>query len=96
MAQKILRLRITGRVQGVSFRGFVANEAGRRGLKGWVRNRSDGSVEAVIAGDDTVVAEMIEMCRRGPAGARVDNVATDEANESDLGTRTGFEILRRA
>jgi acylphosphatase len=91
---KILRLRISGRVQGVGFRSFVADEAVARGLAGWARNRGDGSVEALVAGEDKTVAEMIEACRKGPRGARVDDIAIEEASERDLAGRSGFEILR--
>ena len=94
MAGKIVRLKITGRVQGVGFRAFVADAAERRGLSGWVRNRADRSVEAVIAGEDAMVDEMAEVCRRGPSGARVENVAIEDAGNSDLGERSGFAILR--
>jgi acylphosphatase len=94
MARKVVRLKITGRVQGVGFRAFVADEAERRGLSGWVRNRADRSVEAVVAGEDAIVDEMAEVCRRGPYGARVENVAMEDAGNSDLGERSGFAILR--
>jgi acylphosphatase len=94
MARKTVRLRITGRVQGVGFRAFVADEAERRGLVGWVRNRADHSVEAVISGEADIVDEMLEACRRGPYGARVENIAVEVASESDLSGRPGFEILR--
>ena len=94
MARKILRLRISGRVQGVGFRAFVADEAEMRGLAGWVRNRADASVEAVIAGDASVVDDMLEACSRGPPGARVENVAMEPASESELGAGSGFAILR--
>ena len=94
MSRKILRLRISGRVQGVGFRAFVADEAEARGLAGWVRNRIDGSVEALIAGEDAIVDDLIAACRRGPRGARVDNIAIEDAYERDLTMRAGFEILR--
>ena len=68
------RLTISGRVQGVGYRDWMINTARRLGLTGWVRNRSDGAVEALIVGDDTAVGEMIDTCRRGPTMARVDNV----------------------
>ena len=93
-ARKIIRLKISGRVQGVGFRAFVADEAERRGLAGWVRNRRDGSVEAMLAGDDATVDEMVETCRRGPSGSRVENLAVEAASESDLTSHSGFEILR--
>ena len=94
MARKVLRLRISGRVQGVGFRAFVADEAEIRGLAGWVRNRADGNVEAVIAGESDRVDAMLEACRRGPLGARVENVAIEPASESELGAGSGFAILR--
>lgn len=63
---------VHGRVQGVGFRAFVEHEALKRGIEGWARNRRDGSVEAVFSGEAAVVADMIEACRRGPLGSRVD------------------------
>lgn len=68
------RLIITGRVQGVGYRDWAIATGQRLGLDGWVRNRRDGSVEALIVGDDSAVGEMIAACRRGPAMARVDAV----------------------
>lgn len=68
------RLGITGRVQGVGYRDWVMATAQKLGLKGWVRNRVDGSVEALVVGDDDAVGKMIEACRHGPALARVDAV----------------------
>ena len=68
------RLTISGRVQGVGYRDWTMRTAERLGLAGWVRNRSDGSVEALIVGDDQTVGRMIESCRRGPPAARVDAV----------------------
>jgi acylphosphatase len=78
-ARKSVRLRIEGRVQGVGFRAFVERAATARGLDGWVRNRRDGGVEAVISGPPASVDAMIEQCRKGPPSARVDLVkALDE------------------
>jgi acylphosphatase len=70
--ERVVRVRIEGRVQGVGFRAFVAREAVALGLDGWVRNRRDGGVEAVIAGPDGSVDELLRRCRIGPNGARVD------------------------
>ncbi|MGH1481319.1 MAG: acylphosphatase [Geminicoccales bacterium] len=64
-------LRIEGRVQGVWFRGWTIREATRLGLDGWVRNLADGSVEAVLAGPEQPVRDMIELCREGPPLAKV-------------------------
>ena len=71
---KCVRLRIEGRVQGVGFRAFVEREAVARGLSGWVRNRRDGGVEAVLSGARHQIDTMIERCREGPRGSRVDMV----------------------
>ncbi|MGQ3302008.1 acylphosphatase [Reyranella sp.] len=68
------RLAITGRVQGVGYRDWAVATGQRLGLSGWVRNRTDGSVEALVVGDDEAVGRMIEACRRGPTLARVDAV----------------------
>jgi acylphosphatase len=68
------RLTVTGRVQGVGYRDWTIRTAQRFGLSGWVRNRMDGSVEALVVGDDNAVGEMIEACRRGPRLAVVDAV----------------------
>ena len=91
---------VHGRVQGVGFRAFVEVEALRRGLEGWVRNRRDGSVEAVFAGEADSVAAMIEACRRGPSyGARVDVLHQRDGDGEDLKlTRPGelFSVLPTA
>ena len=73
------RLRITGRVQGVGYRAWALQMASRLGLRGWVRNRSDGSVEAVIIGEEDAVDRMMEACREGPYAARVADVAVSDA-----------------
>jgi acylphosphatase len=78
---------IRGRVQGVGYRDFVQVAALDRGLEGWVRNRRDGSVEAVFAGPAATVAHMVEACRCGPSAARVDAVDEREASPADLGKR---------
>jgi len=71
------RLAITGRVQGVGYRDWAVATGQRLGLSGWVRNRTDGSLEALVVGDDEAVGRMIEACRRGPTLARVDAVAVE-------------------
>lgn len=80
----IRRVAVRGRVQGVGYRAFVEDEAYRRGLHGWVRNRRDGSVEAVFAGPRAVVESMIEACRRGPMSAVVRAVDQREGTMADL------------
>ena len=80
---RTVRVRIAGRVQGVSYRAWTCQAAGRLGLAGWVRNRSDGSVEALFAGRPEDVAAMLEACRRGPRLARVDTVSVEEAPGHD-------------
>ena len=80
--ERAVALRIEGRVQGVWYRGWAVVEAERRGLRGWVRNRRDGSVEALLIGAETRVAEMIAACRRGPPAARVSAV-TEQAAADD-------------
>ena len=69
-----VRVFVHGFVQGVSYRRWLQGEALSRDLHGWVRNRADGSVEALVVGDDDAVGRMIEACRRGPTLARVDAV----------------------
>jgi acylphosphatase len=76
-----VRLRITGRVQGVGYRAWVVATARRLGLRGWVRNRADGSVEALVTGYDEPVAAMIEACGEGPYAARVAEISVSEAED---------------
>ena len=73
------RLTISGQVQGVGFRYALADEARARNLRGWVRNRRDGTVEAVVAGDEAGVDALIAWARRGPPAARVTRVAVEPA-----------------
>ncbi|MBU1236834.1 MAG: acylphosphatase [Gammaproteobacteria bacterium] len=78
---------ITGRVQGVWYRGSMTREAQALGVTGWVRNRNDGSVEAMVSGSAESVAAIIAWARCGPAGAEVAHV-TVEIGEGDF---SGFE-----
>jgi acylphosphatase len=83
-----VRLRISGRVQGVAYRAWAERQASLLALSGWVRNRRDGSVEAVLAGPEDAVRDMIERCRRGPPLARVAAVSeTIEEGAPDPGFR---------
>ncbi len=79
---------IRGRVQGVGYRASMADEARRLGVTGWVRNRRDGAVEAVVGGDAAAVAAIIDWAKKGPPGARVTEVGVTETN--DVG-HTGFD-----
>ena len=80
---------IHGRVQGVGYRFWTRGEAARLGLSGYVRNRPDGTVETVFSGPPDAVAAMLEACRQGPPGARVQEVAvTERAGEPLDGTFT--------
>jgi len=74
-----VRLRITGRVQGVGYRAWAIETARRLGLRGWVRNRSDGSVEALVIGADDALAAMIAACREGPRAAKITEIAVGDA-----------------
>ena len=85
--RRAVRVSIIGRVQGVWFRGWTVDEAERRGLDGWVRNRSDGSVEALFAGARDAVDDMVVACHRGPDMAHVMGVSVGPA--TDPGS-TGF------
>lgn len=76
---KALHLVISGRVQGVWFRASTREVAQRLGIIGWVRNMPDGSVETHIQGDDNAVEQMLDWCRQGPPGARVDYVDITDA-----------------
>jgi acylphosphatase len=70
-----VRLVISGRVQGVGFRMFVERQAFKHGVRGWVRNRRDGTVEALIIGDEAALRDMETACRRGPSLAAVTGFA---------------------
>ncbi|PUA79759.1 acylphosphatase [Nocardioides currus] len=81
--------RVTGRVQGVSFRWATAEKARDLGVTGWVRNEPDGSVELHAEGSQDAVDALVEWCRTGPALARVRDVAVREATETGA---TSFEV----
>src|SRR3954469_17980494 len=87
----VRQVTIRGRVQGVGFRYWTRRTATARGLEGWVRNRRDGSVEVVFAGDEAAVAAMIEFCRRGPDAASVDTVEAHAAGPEALNARRSGE-----
>ena len=81
MPEKTVRLRITGEVQGVGYRIWTTRTAAGLRLRGWVRNRSDGSVEVLATGAADAVAALIEACRRGPSAARVAAVKVSDAED---------------
>ncbi|WP_291844150.1 acylphosphatase [Bradyrhizobium sp.] len=91
MAEAIRQVAVTGRVQGVGYRAWVDHAARAHDLEGWVRNRSDGSVEALFAGRAEAVAAMIEACRRGPSTARVSKVREQSADREMLNLRRAGE-----
>ena len=91
-ATRTVSVVIQGRVQGVSYRVWTQAEARRLGLAGFVRNRDDGSVEALFSGTAAAVDALLTLCRSGPPGARVTDVAVDERAEHHASS--GFEILR--
>jgi len=73
------RLLVTGRVQGVGYRVSFAGQAKALGLGGWVRNRRDGAVEALVDGDEKAVQAVVAWAHQGPSAARVDHVAIEDA-----------------
>jgi acylphosphatase len=91
---RTVHVTITGRVQGVGYRAWVAQEAETRGLSGWVRNRRHGSVEAVFSGETIIVDAMIAACRSGPRMAWVENVTV--SNSLADGDLRGFRVLATA
>jgi acylphosphatase len=80
---------VEGRVQGVFYRGWTQQAASALGLRGWVRNRADGSVEILASGSGEEVLMLIERCRAGPPAASVDHLVVDESEEEAPAT---FEI----
>jgi len=89
----ILNIIIRGRVQGVGFRAWVELTALELGVEGWVRNCRDGSVEAVLAGSEEVVLTMVELCRQGPPGARVEAIDQRDAGAEGLKLRRCGELF---
>ena len=91
MSDEKVRRRVVahGRVQGVFFRDTVSSEADRRGVAGWVKNRDDGTVEAVFEGDPDAVQAMVDLCGSGPESA---DVAKLEAGEEQPEGLSGFEV----
>jgi acylphosphatase len=98
MSERVVRhVWVRGRVQAVGFRAFVEDSAAMEGVDGWVRNRRDGSVEAVFAGDPEAVRAVIEACRRGPPGAWVEALEEREGSPELLAQGYAgehFSVLR--
>jgi acylphosphatase len=92
---RIVHVTISGRVQGVGYRAWTYEEALKRDLRGWVRNRANGSVEAVFAGTAEAVAEMCSACWQGPRLAAVTNVVIIDTDETALAAGGGrsFQFL---
>ena len=88
MTEVTRKLRIYGEVQGVWYRAWSAETARALGVRGWVRNRSDGSVEMLVQGEEGAVDRLIERCREGPPAARVRRIDVEETKET---APAGFE-----
>ena len=86
------KIRVSGDVQGVSYRAYALREARRLGLRGWVRNKSDGDVEAVAEGDRETVEAFAAWCRRGSPASRVSAVSVEWGEAT--GEFDGFEIIQ--
>jgi acylphosphatase len=85
------QIRVKGRVQGVGFRAALRHEARRLGVNGWVRNRADGSVEAMLQGPEEIVESLIAWARRGPPGAVVAQMIAAEGDAQEP-SYAGFEL----
>ena len=93
MSNTVCRVVIRGRVQRVGYRAWTEYTALELGLEGWVRNRRDGTVEALFAGPANDVAAMLEACRLGPPGAQVEAIDRQEATQDDQGMRRAGELF---
>ncbi|WP_029584769.1 acylphosphatase [Bradyrhizobium sp. URHD0069] len=87
----ILQVTIRGRVQGVGYRAWIEHQAIACKLEGWVRNRRDGSVEALFSGPPQLVATMVTLCRHGPPSAHVDAVKDEPGDPEALNLRRAGE-----
>lgn len=89
---KHLKIRVTGKVQGVFFRASTKAVANQMGINGFVRNEKDGSVYIEAEAEEFLLEELINWCKEGPDGAKVENV---EMTESEIKNHQGFEILKK-
>jgi acylphosphatase len=87
----VVHVVVHGRVQGVGYRAFVAREAARHCVEGWVRNCRDGTVEALFKGEAEVIDDMLAACRQGPSGSRVDAIHQRAGSDADLRARVPGE-----
>jgi len=88
-APETVRIIVYGLVQGVNYRRWLQGEALQRELHGWVRNRADGTVEALIHGESRKVDDLVRACRHGPTLARVDRVVSEPADYDGI---EGFRV----
>jgi acylphosphatase len=91
MSGAILQVTVRGRVQGVGYRAWLEDRAAACELEGWVRNRRDGSVEALFCGPPRMVSEMVALCRHGPPSAQVESVISETADQDALNLRRAGE-----
>jgi len=94
--RRFVHVTIRGRVQMVGFRAFIEQNAVERALDGWVRNREDGTVDAVFAGAAAKVEEMLDLCRQGPPGAAVEELEVREEEAAGLipsSRPSGFYVM---
>ena len=98
MQPRIVHLVIRGRVQGVGFRAWTQHQAQLRGIEGWVRNRRDGAVEALLSGREDAVEAMLDACREGPSTRRVEDVEVTTGDEALIAAPGSgrFEVLPTA
>lgn len=97
--RRVVRIVVRGQVQGVGFRAWTQHQGELHGLEGWVRNRRDGTVEAVLAGAPDAIELVLKACRQGPRGSTVEAVEVRDDDERALAERGGahgFAVLTTA
>jgi acylphosphatase len=93
MAERAVRIRVHGSVQGVGYRAFLCAEGEAHGVSGWVRNRRDGTVEAEVSGTPAAIDGIIASARRGPAGGQVEQVEIAELPQKEGSAAPGMRVL---